>query len=52
MIGQGREAAKQHFIDNPEVANELTRLIMEKVHPKAGESLTGEAEAAESVETN
>ncbi|MGB0272811.1 MAG: recombinase RecA [Opitutales bacterium] len=46
MIGQGREAAKQHFIDNPDIADELTRLIMEKVQPKAGESLTGEAEPA------
>jgi len=41
MIGQGREAAKQHLRDTPELANELTQLIMEKVHPKAGESLTG-----------
>ena len=44
MIGQGREAAKQHLIDNPDVADQLTGLIMEKVHPKGGESLTGDSE--------
>ena len=44
MIGQGREAAKQHIKDTPELANELTALIMEMVHPKAGESLTGETQ--------
>ena len=44
MIGQGREAAKQHIKDTPELANELTALIIEMVHPKAGESLTGETQ--------
>ncbi|MFO8027569.1 MAG: recombinase RecA [Opitutales bacterium] len=43
MIGQGREAAKQHLAENEDFAKELTQLIMEKVHPKAGESLTGES---------
>jgi recombination protein RecA len=43
MIGQGREAAKQHIKDNPELAAELTELIMSKVHVRGGESLTGEA---------
>ena len=42
MIGQGREAAKQHVAENEVLAKELTQLIMEKVHPKGGESLTGE----------
>lgn len=42
MIGQGREAAKTHLKETPELAKELTQLIMEKVHPKAGESLTGD----------
>jgi recombination protein RecA len=46
MVGQGREAAKQHLMDNPDVAKELTQLIMEKVHPKGGESLTGDKEPA------
>jgi recombination protein RecA len=41
MIGQGREAAKSHLMENPKLADELTALIMEMVHPKGGESLTG-----------
>jgi recombination protein RecA len=48
MIGQGREAAKQHLAENEEFAQELTKLIMDKVHPKVGESLTGKAEEDES----
>ena len=44
MIGQGREAAKQHVAENEDLAKELTQLIMEMVHPKGGESLTGESE--------
>ncbi|MFU8848275.1 MAG: recombinase RecA [Opitutales bacterium] len=44
MIGQGREAAKQHVSENPDFAKELTQLIMEKVHPKAGESITGKSD--------
>ncbi len=47
MIGQGREAAKQHVMENDELAKELNQLIMEKVHPKAGESLTGHGEEEE-----
>jgi len=49
MIGQGREAAKQHISENENFAKELTKLILEKVHPKVGESLTGES-AQESSE--
>ncbi len=41
MLGQGREAAKQHVMENDALAKELTALIMEKVHPKAGEAITG-----------
>lgn len=48
MIGQGREAAKQHIKDHPELAAELTDLIMSKVHVRGGESLTGETAEAES----
>jgi recombination protein RecA len=51
MIGQGREAAKQHIKDSPELADELTALIMEMVHPKAGESLTGDSGEVEASET-
>jgi len=47
MIGQGREAAKQHIKDHPELAAELTELIMSKVHVRGGESLTGESEGVE-----
>lgn len=47
MIGQGREAAKAHLIENPKLANELTSLIMEMVHPKGGESLTGRTDTEE-----
>jgi len=47
MIGQGREAAKQHLKDNEDLAKELTQLIMDKVHVRGGESLTGSGEADE-----
>jgi recombination protein RecA len=47
MIGQGREAAKQHIKENAELANELTQLIMDKVSVRGGESLTGPSEAEE-----
>jgi recombination protein RecA len=43
MIGQGREAAKQSLLGNPELADEIMQLILDKVQPKAGESLTGES---------
>jgi len=39
MVGQGREAAKQAISENKELADKITKLILEKVHPKAGESL-------------
>lgn len=41
LIGQGREAAKQHLADNPEVAEKIKAAIMEKVQPTAGEVLAG-----------
>ena len=47
MIGQGREAAKQHLIETPELAAELTQLIMDKVQPKVGETVAGAAEETE-----
>ncbi len=50
MVGQGREAAKQHLIDHPDVADELTQLILEKVQPKGGESLTGDKEPSPEIE--
>jgi recombination protein RecA len=47
MIGQGREAAKRSFMDDSKLADEITKLIMEKVHPKGGESLTGTSDIDE-----
>ena len=41
MIGQGREAAKQHVREHPELADELTQMILSKVRVRGGESLTG-----------
>jgi recombination protein RecA len=37
LIGQGREAAKNYLKENPKVAEELTKAIMEKVKPAVGE---------------
>lgn len=45
MIGQGREAAKQHVREHPELAKELAELIMSKVRVRGGESLTGTNES-------
>jgi recombination protein RecA len=47
MIGQGREAAKQHIKETPELADELTKLIMAKVHVRGGESVTRASEPEE-----
>ncbi|WP_269524031.1 recombinase RecA [Coraliomargarita parva] len=43
MIGQGREAAKQQIAENKELAEQITKLILDKVHVKGGESLTGDS---------
>jgi len=47
MIGQGREAAKQHIREHPELAEELTQMIMSKVRVRGGESLTGTNQSQE-----
>tara|TARA_B100000035_G_scaffold168797_1_gene144020 strand:+ start:5030 stop:6103 length:1074 start_codon:yes stop_codon:yes gene_type:complete len=47
MVGQGREAAKQAIINDPALAQELTDLILAKVHPKVGESIASSAEQAD-----
>lgn len=45
LIGQGREAAKTFLKENPKVADELTKAIMEKVRPSVGEVMgKGDAE--------
>ena len=48
MVGQGREAAKQAIINDPKLADELTGLILDKVHPKVGESIASSSEDATS----
>lgn len=47
MVGQGREAAKAAIQEDSKLADELTQLIMAKVHPKGGDSVTGTSEDAE-----
>ena len=44
MVGQGREAAKQAIIGDKKLADELTSLILDKVHPKVGESIASSDE--------
>lgn len=46
MVGQGREAAKQAIMSDPKLAEELTGLILDKVHPKVGESIASSSEGA------
>jgi recombination protein RecA len=36
LIGQGREAAKQHLVENPELAQKLIKIIMERVQVSGG----------------
>ena len=47
MVGQGREAAKQALINDPKLAEELTQLILDKVHPKVGESIASSSDQAD-----
>jgi recombination protein RecA len=44
MVGQGREAAKQAIINDPKLGEELTGLILDKVHPKVGESIASSSD--------
>ena len=48
MVGQGREAAKQAIINDPKLSDELTGLILDKVHPKVGESIASSSDEANS----
>ena len=48
MVGQGREAAKQAIINDPKLADELTGLILDKVHPKVGESIASSSDEVSS----
>lgn len=47
MVGQGREAAKSAIQEDQKLADELTQLILDKVHPKGGDSVTGTSEDTE-----
>ena len=45
LIGQGREAAKAYLAENPDVTEELTKAILQKVEVHGGTILaTGESE--------
>jgi recombination protein RecA len=46
LIGQGREAAKDHLIKNPKVLEELQKIILEKVQVTGGMTLGTSAEPA------
>ena len=39
LIGQGREAAKQHLAENPELTQKLVKIIMDKVQVSGGANL-------------
>jgi len=49
LIGQGRDAAKATLREKPELAEKLTKAVLEKVNVTGGTSITGagETEAAE-----
>ncbi len=47
LIGQGREAAKAHLRQNPDLMEELTTKIREKVHVEVGNVLAGGGEKDE-----
>ncbi|HQU09341.1 MAG TPA: hypothetical protein PLV25_05205, partial [Opitutales bacterium] len=55
LIGQGREAAKQYLIQNPQIMEEMTREIMSKVQvvggTRLGEGIAPESPAEELVES-
>jgi recombination protein RecA len=42
LIGQGREAAKQALKEKPELAEKITKAILEKVNVTGGATITGE----------
>lgn len=47
LIGQGREAAKKHLMDNPEVTEKIATEIMAKVQVVGGTTLGESADKAE-----
>lgn len=46
LIGQGREAAKDHLVKNPKVLEELQKIILEKVQVTGGMTLGSSGEPA------
>ncbi len=49
LIGQGREAAKQHLAENPAVAEKIKAAILERVHVAVGKAIgAGDGTAGES----
>jgi len=50
LVGQGREAAKQFLMDQPEIAEELTKAIMDKVNIQVGNVIAHSDEEEESAE--
>jgi recombination protein RecA len=47
LIGQGRDAAKQTLRDKPELAEKITKAVLEKVSVVGGAVVTGNEEPAE-----
>jgi len=47
LVGQGRDAAKQALKEKPELAEKITKAVLEKVNVVGGETVTGEADTAE-----
>ena len=45
LVGQGRDAAKLTLKEKPELAEKISKAILEKVTVKVGEPVTGEGEA-------
>ena len=50
LVGQGREAAKQYFLENPDVMAKVTKAIYDKVKVVGGSSLGHMDENGEDVE--
>ena len=42
-VGQGRDAAKQTLKEKPELAEKITKAILEKVNVTGGTVVTGES---------
>jgi recombination protein RecA len=49
LIGQGREAAKQHLAEHPDVAEKISKAVIEKVHVEGG-TVLGAGNGSEAAE--